>query len=108
MFGCDFAAGGDDNVIVKRAGNKVAGIECAKDANTASAAGWFNRRLRHMGWEPGRTDMLVRGDATGVGKVMCDLIRENGIPIVDFISAAKALWKVIRMKVRVFGTRLPR
>jgi hypothetical protein len=28
--------------------------------------------------------MMVIGDATGIGHVMCDLIRRSGIPIVDF------------------------
>jgi hypothetical protein len=46
VFGCDFAAGGDDNVIVKRVGNKVAETITWKDKNTANAAGRFVRELR--------------------------------------------------------------
>jgi phage terminase large subunit len=83
VFGCDFAAGGDDNVIVKRVGNKVKEILTWKDKDTASAAGRFVREIRRMGY---RTEkgFSVYGDATGIGKTMCDLIRESGIAIVDF------------------------
>jgi phage terminase large subunit len=84
VFGCDFAAGGDDNVIVKRVGNKVAEIITWKDKDTANAAGRFVRELRRMGYERGSKRMAVYGDATGIGKTMCDLIRESGIAINDF------------------------
>src|SRR5260221_3238923 len=84
VFGCDFAAGGDDNVIVKRVGNQGAEIITWKDKNTANAAGRFVRELRRMGYEHGSKRMAVYGDATGIGKTICDLIRESGIPIVDF------------------------
>jgi phage terminase large subunit len=90
VFGCDFAAGGDDNVIVKRVGNKVAEILCWKDRDTANAAGRFIRELRRMGYEKGRKNMMVVGDATGIGKVVCDLIRESGIPIADFNFGGKS------------------
>jgi len=84
VFACDFAQGGDDNVIVKRTGNailKPTDIIAWKEKNTANAAGRFVRELRGMGYRPGTS---VYGDATGGGKTMCDLIRESGIPIIDF------------------------
>jgi phage terminase large subunit len=84
VYACDFAAGGDDNVILKRVGNKVAEIIAWKEKNTANAAGRFIRELRRMGYERGYRRMAVYGDATGIGKTMCDLIRESGIPIIDF------------------------
>jgi len=87
VFGCDFAAGGDDNVIVKRTGNailKPTDIITWKDKNTANASGRFIRELRHIGYERGNKRMSVYGDATGIGKTMCDLIRESGIAIIDF------------------------
>jgi hypothetical protein len=34
--------------------------------------------------------MMVVGDATGIGKVVCDLIRESGIPIADFNFGGKS------------------
>jgi hypothetical protein len=42
------------------------------------------RELRRMGYERGDKRTAVHGDPTGIGKTMCDLIRESGIPIVDF------------------------
>jgi phage terminase large subunit len=83
VFGCDFAAGGDDNVIVKRAGNKLKEIMVWKDKDTANASGRFVRELRRMGYQEKR-GMSVFGDATGIGRTMCDLIRESGIGINDF------------------------
>lgn len=83
VFGCDFAAGGDDNVIVKRVGNKVKEITAWKDKDTANASGRFVRELRRMGYQEKR-NMSVFGDATGIGRTMCDLIRESGIGINDF------------------------
>jgi hypothetical protein len=52
VFGCDFAAGGDDSVIVKRVGNKVAKIVTWKDKDTANAAGRFVREIRQMDYRP--------------------------------------------------------
>jgi hypothetical protein len=83
VIGCDFAAGGDDNAIVKRVGNRLAGIKVWKDKNTAKAAGQFILELHRMGYND-KAGMTVVGDATGGGKNMCDLIREGGIPICDF------------------------
>jgi hypothetical protein len=83
VFGLDFAAGGDDNVIVKRVGNKLAWVKAWKDKDTARAAGQFILELRRMGYRD-KAGMSVFGDATGVGRPMCDLIREGGIPICDF------------------------
>jgi hypothetical protein len=93
VFGCDFAAGGDDNVIVKRTGNSIlkpTDIITWKDKNTANAAGRFVRELRRMGYESGNKRMAVYGDATGIGKTMCDLIRQSGIAIMDFNFGGRA------------------
>jgi phage terminase large subunit len=83
VFGLDFAAGGDDNVVVKRVGNKLAWVKAWKDKDTARAAGQFILELHRMGYRD-KAGMSVFGDATGVGRPMCDLIREGGIPICDF------------------------
>jgi hypothetical protein len=74
----------DDNVIVKRTGNSIAEIITWKDRDTAHASGRFVRELRQMGYRPGTPSISVYGDATGVGKTMCDLIRQGGIGIIDF------------------------
>jgi hypothetical protein len=82
-FGCDFAAGGDDNVIVKRVGNRLVWIKAWKDKDTARAAGQFILELRRAGYR-NKAGMTVVGDATGVGNPMCALIREGDIPISFF------------------------
>jgi phage terminase large subunit len=83
VFGCDFAAGGDDNCIVKRVGNKLAWIKAWKDKDTARAAGQFILELRRMGYRE-KAGMTVVGDATGVGNPMCASICEGGIAITYF------------------------
>jgi phage terminase large subunit len=93
VFGCDFAAGGDDNVIMKRTGNSIlkpTDIITWKEKNTANAAGRFVRELRGMGYDRGNKRMAVYGDATGIGKTMCDLIRQSGIAIMDFNFGGRA------------------
>jgi hypothetical protein len=90
-----FAAGGDDNVIVKRTGNsilKTTDIITWKDKNTANATGRFVRQLRDMGYRPGTAGISVFGNATGIGKTMCDLIRESGIAIMDFNFGGRSRW----------------
>ena len=83
VYACDFAAGGDDNVIVKRVGNALKAIKVWKDKNTANAVGQFLLELRRMGYRE-KAGMTVVGDATGVGGPMCDSICEGGIPILPF------------------------
>jgi len=107
VFGCDFAAGGDDNVIVKRVGNMVAEIITWKDKNTANASGRFIRELRRMGYERGDRHMAVYGDATGIGKTMCDLIRESGIPIAISTLAAAQRSTATKTKEPGSGTQPP-
>ncbi len=77
---CDFAAGGDENVIAVRNGNDVT-IEAAwRDRDTMSAAGTFINHFKRLGLEPSSTF----GDADGMGKPICDRIREVGFAINDF------------------------
>jgi phage terminase large subunit len=105
VFGCDFAAGGDDNVIVKRTGNailKTSDVITWKEKNTANASGRFIRELRGMGYERGNKRMSVYGDATGIGKTMCDLIRESGIGIIDFNFGGRSTLKGYKNE----GTRI--
>jgi hypothetical protein len=88
ILACDFACGGDDNVILKRVGNRPTEIITWKDTNTASAIGKFNRELRRLGYESGRNVMVI-GDATGPGRPMCDVLRESGIDIAFFNFGGK-------------------
>lgn len=84
VLACDFACGGDDNVILHRVGNRIAEIVTWKDVNTANATGRFVRELRRMGYSDKIAHLGIFGDATGPGKPFCDLIREYGIPMIDF------------------------
>ena len=69
---CDFAAGGDENVIAYRNGNKVT-IEAAwRDANKLASVGRFIQHFRKLELKPEE----VYGDAAA--KDMCDMLAEAG------------------------------
>ena len=69
---CDFGAGRDDNVIVKRDGNKIEIVACWKEANKEAAAGRF---IRHF-VELKVRNTQIAGDAAG--KDILDLIERGG------------------------------
>lgn len=77
----DFAAGGDENVIAFREGNRVRIAAAWREKDTMAAVGRFvielNNLKRHFGLQPSE----VEGDASGLGKPMIDRIREAGWPI---------------------------
>lgn len=74
---CDFAAGGDENVVAMRTGNLV-GIEAAwREKDTMAATGEFVRIFRRLGLEPGQ----IYGDASGLGVGIIDRLKELGWPI---------------------------
>lgn len=72
--GCDFAAGGDENVLVVRDGNEVKAIIAWKEKNTMSAVGRFVTEFRRFAL---REDNIF-ADAGGLGIPMCDALREAG------------------------------
>lgn len=74
---CDFAAGGDENVLALREGNRVTLVDCWRDVNTMSAVGRFVTHFRKLGLTPGE----IEGDEGGLGKPMCDALAEAGWPI---------------------------
>lgn len=78
---CDFAAGGDENVLAFRLGNRVTIERAWTEKNTMAAAAdfvkMFNRLKQEFGLEPAE----VEGDADGLGKPMIDRIHELGWPI---------------------------
>jgi phage terminase large subunit len=83
IVACDFACGGDDNVILVRDGNKVRKIITWKDRDSARAVGRFIAEIKEIERESER-QLMVIGDATGPGRPMCDMIRQAGIDIVPF------------------------
>lgn len=92
-------------MIVKRVGNKLKEVMTWKDKDTANASGRFVRELRRMGYRPGNRDCSVYGDATGIGRTMCDMIRESGIGIVPFNFGGHSRDKAYKDEVHVSGTR---
>jgi hypothetical protein len=72
---CDFGGGHDENVIVKRNGNKVEIIATWREANKEAAAGRFIREFVSQKVKPEQ----VIGDAAD--KELCDLLERGGWPI---------------------------
>lgn len=83
---CDFAAGGDENVLAVRMGNKVRIEKAWREANTMAAAGEFIAMFRSLGLKPGQ----ITGDADGLGRPVIDRMAELGWPINQLHANAKA------------------
>jgi hypothetical protein len=73
----DWAAGGDENVIAIRDGNRVEPLICWKDKDTMKAAGRAVSELRKHGIAPGN----VWADDGGLGKPINDACRDLGFPM---------------------------
>jgi hypothetical protein len=71
---CDFAAGGDENVLAVREGNKVLPLVCWKDRDTMAGVGRFIMEFQKYGLNPEN----IWGDAGGLGIPMCDALSESG------------------------------
>lgn len=74
---CDFAAGGDENVLALKIGNRVSLPACWRDPNTMAAVGRFIAEFVRAGLVPSE----IYGDNSGLGKVMIDRMHEMGWPI---------------------------
>lgn len=74
---CDFAAGGDENVLAVREGNEIKPLVCWRDENTTASAGRFLMEFKKAGLEPDN----VFADAGGMGVVMCDVLRDAGFEV---------------------------
>lgn len=83
---CDFAAGGDENVLAVRRGNKVEVVRAWRDRNTMAAVGEFIRLFRREGLNPGQ----ICGDGSGLGKPICDRMREQGWAIYPVNNGQRA------------------
>ncbi len=71
---CDFAAGGDENVLCVRDGNEVLPLKCWKERNTMEGVGRFIMEFKKMGLEASN----IYADAGGLGIPMCDALGEAG------------------------------
>ncbi len=78
---CDFAAGGDENVLAIRRGNRVQIAKAWRERDTMSAVGEFIRLFR----EHGLTPQDISADGSGLGIPICDRLKEEG-------------WKVNRIR----------
>lgn len=74
---CDFAAGGDENVLAIRSGNKLLELIAWRERDTSAAVGRFIIEFRRHGLKASQ----IWGDAGGLGTPMCDMLRDAGWPI---------------------------
>lgn len=75
---CDFAAGGDENVIAEAIGNRVRIVAAWRERNTMQAIGQFIDQFRKLGLAPADVARMVSGDEGGMGKVILDRMGEMG------------------------------
>jgi len=71
---CDFAAGGDENVLAIRVGNKIDKVISWKDRDTMAAVGRFIMEFQRNGLKAEE----IFADAGGLGIPMCDALAESG------------------------------
>ncbi len=71
---CDFAAGGDENVLAVCRGNRVEIVAAWREKDTMRAVGQF---IRHF-HDQELNERQIYGDEGGLGKTMCDALKESG------------------------------
>jgi phage terminase large subunit len=86
---CDFAAGGDENTIADRRGNRVRLAAAWRDTDTMRAVGQFILEFRNLGLRPEQAGMIY-GDNDGLGRVMIDRLHEMGWRIQRWSNGAAA------------------
>ena len=74
---CDFAAGGDENVMAVRRGNRVGIVAAWREKDTMRAVGRFIRLFQEHGLQAGQ----ICADEGGLGVVMRDALHEAGWPV---------------------------
>lgn len=83
---CDFAAGGDENVLAVRSGNKLLDLIAWRERDTSAAVGRFILEFRRAGLRASQ----IWADAGGMGTPMCDMLRDAGWPVNRSDFGAKA------------------
>lgn len=83
---CDFAGGGDENVLAIREGNRVKIIRAWRESNEMAAIGEFIRLFRENGLKPSE----IYGDNCGAGKPMIARFDELGWSINRFNAGESA------------------
>jgi hypothetical protein len=74
---CDFAAGGDENCLAIRRGNRVEVVASWHEPDTMIAVGEFIRLFREHDLDPAE----IAADEGGLGIVVCDRLDEAGWPV---------------------------
>jgi len=97
--GIDFAAGGDQNAIALRQGNRVSIIKKWRNKDTMSAVGEMVIELNKLKVSIGLLPNEVYGDASGLGLPMIDRLRELGWDIHHFFGQSKAQDDNYRYKI---------
>lgn len=75
---CDFARGGDENVLAEARGNRSRIVQAWRERDTMRACGEFIRLFRQLGLSPAQAAQCVRGDNGGLGAVVIDRMHELG------------------------------
>lgn len=88
-FFCDFAAGGDENTIGARLGNKLKLVAAWRETDTMKAVGQFILEFRKLGLNQDSAH-LIYGDNDGLGRVMIDRLHEMGWRIQRWSNGDKA------------------
>lgn len=83
---CDFAGGGDENVLAVREGNKIRLLKCWRETNEMAAVGEFIRQFKIAGFSSSE----IWGDNCGSGKPMIARFHELGWPINRFNAGETA------------------
>jgi len=84
---CDFAAGGDENVMAVRRGNRIEIVRAWRQRDTMKAVGEFVRLFKDQGLTPDQ----IFGDEGGLGRVVCDRLSEVGWPIQRVNNGSQAI-----------------
>lgn len=87
---CDFAAGGDENTIADRQGNRVRLVAAWREKDTMRACGQFIDHFRKLGVRQDNCGDIIAGDEGGLGKVMLDRLAELGWHLQRTNNGAKA------------------
>lgn len=88
---CDFAAGGDENVLAVRQGNRVWIADAWRERDTMSAVGRFVQHFVRLKKEIALRPEEIEGDYDGLGKGFVDRMHELDWPILPFLSNGTAL-----------------
>lgn len=83
---CDFAAGGDENVLALRRGNKVTIEDAWTDRDTMRACGRFIQHFNRLNLKP----FQITADDGGVGHAINDRLAELGWDVNRQNNGAKA------------------